>query len=222
MWYCVHVCMHICVRVCCACMGVGWGGSCLLTRVGVFWWSIRWILRTQKYWVPIAFKHSLYWEMMYIGGFYPPYNTCEPDNSYCKRFRSLLLCLLLCVWCLLIAVDAPPRPPPPPPLPPFGRVSWWKDQRWLGSESLQKKFDHLDLGGLRAAGKIIINSNDYAHIMLQKYSPRLPSVSSYHTSHSVKQYYIFGRSTTHNRTTFSLSLYVYSHISYSWQSYGRQ
>ena len=86
-------------------------------------------------------------------------NTCEPGDSYRKRFRSLFLCLLLC---LSIAVDAP--------LSFFlGGVSLsvegskvvgvWKD-------SLQKKFDHLGLGGLRVAGKIIINSTE---IMLGKY-----------------------------------------------------
>ena len=31
---------------------------------------------------------------------------------------------------------------------------------WVWIHSLQKKFDHLGLGGLRVAGKIIINSNE--------------------------------------------------------------
>ena len=41
-------------------------------------------------------------------------------------------------------------------------------------------------------------------------------------SHSVKQYYTYGTSTAHDQTTFSLSLYIYSHISHSSQSYGQQ
>ena len=32
------------------------------------------------------------------------HNTCEPGDSYHERFKSLFLCLLLC---LSIAVDAP-------------------------------------------------------------------------------------------------------------------
>ena len=73
--------------------------------------------------------------------------------------RSLFLCLLLC---LSIAVDAP-----------FsfflGGVSLSVEgSKVVGvrQDSLQKKFDHLGLGGLRVAGKIIINSTE---IMLGTY-----------------------------------------------------
>ena len=105
----------------------------------------------------------------------------------------------------------------------------WKD-------SLQKKFDHLGLGGLRAAGKIIINSTEnklgtrykmhktpHEANVTPTVGPRLTSVSSNHTTHSIKQrYYTYGTSTTHSQTTFSLGLYIYSHISHSSQSYGQQ
>ena len=45
------------------------------------------------------------------------------------------------------------------------------------------------------------------------------------TFYLIKPYQPFNQtrtSTTHNQTTFSLSLYIYSHISHSSQSYGQQ
>ena len=81
------------------------------------------------------------------------HNTCEPGDSYRERFRSLLLRLLLC---LSIAVDAPFSFS-------LGGVSLSVEgskEVGVRKDSLQKKFDHLGLGGLRAAGKIIINSTE--------------------------------------------------------------
>ena len=81
------------------------------------------------------------------------HNTCEPGDSYHERFKSLFLCLLLC---LSIAVDAPFSFS-------LGGVSLSVEgSKVVGvrKDSLQKKFDHLSLGSLRVAGKIIINSNE--------------------------------------------------------------
>ena len=58
------MCVCVCVgaRVCCAWRG-GWGGgggrgfTCV--QVHMFWQSITWVLQTQKYWVPNAFKRCL-------------------------------------------------------------------------------------------------------------------------------------------------------------------
>ena len=57
---------------------------------------------------------------------------------------------------MLIAVDAPFSFS-------LGRVSLsvkGSKMVWVWIHSWQKKFDHLGLGGLRVAGKIIINSNE--------------------------------------------------------------
>ena len=53
----------------------------------------------------------------------------------------------------------------------------------------------------------------------------LKSVYVYVTFYLIKPYQPFNQtrtSTTHNQTTFSLSLCIYSHISHSSQSYGQQ
>ena len=79
------------------------------------------------------------------------HNTCEPGDSYRERFRSLLLRLLLC---LSIAVDAPFSFS-------IGGVSFSVEEPMVvgvRKDSLQKYFDHLGLGGLRVAGKIINNN----------------------------------------------------------------
>ena len=75
------------------------------------------------------------------------HNTCEPGDSYRKRFRSLLLCLLLCVWRLSNAIGAP-----------FsfylGGISLSVERSkvvGVRKDSLQKKFDNLGLGGLSSS-----------------------------------------------------------------------
>ena len=96
----------------------------------------------------LSFKKCLHLEDCHA-----PYDTCEPVNSYRKRFRSLFLCLLLC---LSIAVDAPFSFS-------LGGVSLSVEgSKVVGvrKDSLHKKFDHLSLGRLRVAGEIIINSTE--------------------------------------------------------------
>ena len=186
--------------------------------------------RKAKYTLPSALSFK---KWCTFGGFYAPYNTCEPGDSHCKRSRSLFLCLLLCVWRLSITVDAPFS---------LGVSLSMEEPTMVGvrKDSLQKYFDHLGLGGLKVAGKIIITSNE--HILgtcyatkctrrciewniTPKVSPRLshqiiPSIQSNngiiptgHPQHTIKPHFhsvsivIFH---TAHRATGSSSLLVYS------------
>ena len=54
---------------------LGWGrGVSVHARELLFWRYIRWVLRTQKYWVPSAFQRSLFRRWCRFGGFYVHYN----------------------------------------------------------------------------------------------------------------------------------------------------
>ena len=142
---------------------------------------------------------SLLRNVVHLEDCHAPYNTCEPVGSYHKRFRSLLLCLLLCECQMSTAADASFSFS-------LGGVSLsvgGSKEVGVRKDRLPKKcFDHLGLGGLRVAGKIIINSTEnmlgiyYATKctsrclewnITPKVSTRLPSVSSNYTSHSTKQ-----------------------------------
>ena len=100
---CVCVCVRACVRACvrgracvacaCVCVCCAWGipawacfddpsdGCC--GRRNTEYSALSTVLSFKK--------------LCTFGIFYAPYNTCEQGDSYRKRFRSLLLCLLLCV-----------------------------------------------------------------------------------------------------------------------------
>ena len=96
-------------------------------------------------------------------------------------------------------------------------------------DSLQKTFDHLGLGGLRVAGKIIINSNEN---MLGTYYVRLHGMKHHTQSQSkftfclIKLYQRFSETIVylwdiHNTLSNHIftCLYICSHIS---QSCGQQ
>ena len=59
------------------------------------------ILSTQRFQALSLLRNDVH-----LDNLYAPYNTCEPVDSYRKRFRSLLLCPLLCEWHLSIVVEA--------------------------------------------------------------------------------------------------------------------
>ena len=204
---CVRVCAHACAWVC---FDEPSDGYC-------------WRRNAEYPTVSSAFSFTFSFKKWCIfGGFYA-LMTLASQATVTIRGRGLCSCLLLWMWRLSIAVDAPFSFS-------LGGISLLVKGLMVAEvrkDSLQKKIVHLGLGSLRVAGKIIVNSNEnmlgthYATKCTRrcmewnitpKVCERLPSVSSNHTSHSIKRWhYTYGTSTTHNQTTFSLSLH--SHIS---------